>query len=38
MLEMRFAPERGPSFNRRSPVGRSTTNVGAWGVEGEVKA
>lgn len=37
-LEMRFPPWIGPSFNRKSPDGRSTTSVGADCEEGEVKA
>ena len=38
MLETRFVPSRDPSLSRISPEGRSITNVGALGVEGEVKA
>ena len=38
MLETRFPPNNAPSFNRRSPMGRLTTRVGAAGDEGEVKA
>lgn len=38
MLEMRLAPDNVPLFRRKSPVGRSTTSVGASGDEGDVKA
>ena len=38
ILETRFPPNNAPSFSRRSPDGRSTTNVGADGDEGDVKA
>ena len=38
MLDTLLEPSSGPSLRRRSPDGRSTTNVEADGVEGEVKA
>lgn len=38
ILDTRLPPNSGPSFNRRSPDGRSTTNVGADLEEGDVKA
>lgn len=38
ILETLLVPNRGPSLKRRSPDGRSTTRVGAEGVDGEVKA
>jgi hypothetical protein len=38
ILETRFAPSKDPSLSRISPEGLSITNVGALGVEGEVKA
>jgi hypothetical protein len=38
MLDTLLLPSRGPSLSLRSPEGRSTTRVGAEGVEGEVKA
>lgn len=38
MLETLFEPNRGPSFNRRSPVGLSITRVGAECADGDVKA
>ena len=38
ILDTLFEPSRGPSLRRRSPDGRSITNVGADGVEGDVKA
>ena len=36
ILETLLAPVTAPSFNLRSPVGRSTTKVGAEGEDGEV--
>jgi hypothetical protein len=38
MLETRLAPRSEPSLSLRSPEGRSITNVGADGLEGEVNA
>ena len=37
MLDTLRVPSSLPSFNLRSPEGRSTTRVGALGDEGEVK-
>jgi hypothetical protein len=38
MLETRLVPKSVPSLSLRSPVGRSTTKVGADCAEGEVNA
>lgn len=38
MLDTRFDPRRGPLLSRIPPEGLSITSVGAFGVEGEVKA
>jgi hypothetical protein len=38
MLETRFVPSNAPSLSLISPVGRSTTSVGAEGDEAEVNA
>ena len=38
ILDTRLPPNNAPSFRRKSPLGRSTTSVGAVGDEGEVKA
>lgn len=38
MLDTRFPPNSAPSLSRISPVGRSTTSVGAEGEDGDVNA
>ena len=38
MLDTRLLPRRAPLLSLMSPEGRSTTSVGAEGVEGDVKA
>ena len=38
MLDTLFAPNNKPSLSLMSPEGRSMTNVGAEGFEGEVNA
>lgn len=38
MLETRFAPESLLSDKRKSPEGLSTTRLGAFGFDGELKA
>jgi hypothetical protein len=38
MLDTLRVPNSLPSFNLKSPEGRSTTSVGAFGDDGDVKA